>query len=105
LNALVIFTCIGYLTAVIQKFTVLKLKDNVKLSVSQIILEILIVAVSGVFIVMNAGDPKNDLVSNSCSGLIAVSPIQSKAMSYGFALISQSNSISFQLVLSAIVVL
>jgi hypothetical protein len=29
LNPLVIFSCIGYLTAVIQKFTVLRLKDNV----------------------------------------------------------------------------
>jgi len=37
---------LGYLTAIIQKFTILKLKDNVELSVSHLCLEFSVVAVT-----------------------------------------------------------
>jgi hypothetical protein len=66
LNALVIFTCIGYLTAVIQKFTVLRLKDNVQISIGHIALEISIVVVSAIFIIMNSDNPKNELITKTC---------------------------------------
>ena len=63
LNVVVIFSYIGYLTAVIQKITVVRLKDNVQLSIGHILLEIVTVAVSVLFIVMNAQNPSNALVS------------------------------------------
>ena len=37
---------LGYLTAIVQKFTILKLKDNVELSVSHLCLEFRVVAVT-----------------------------------------------------------
>jgi len=37
---------LGYFTAIVQKFTILKLKDNVELSISHLGLELSVVAVT-----------------------------------------------------------
>ena len=42
----VVVSGLGYLTAIVQKFTILKLKDNVELSVSHLCLELSVVAAS-----------------------------------------------------------
>jgi len=43
---IVLASGIGYFTAIVQKFTILNLKDNVALSISHIFLEMSVVAVS-----------------------------------------------------------
>jgi hypothetical protein len=88
LNPLIIFSCIGYLTAIIQKFTVLKLKDNVQISFGQICLEMAIVIVSGIFIAMYGDNPSNKLITSTCSELTTFNGQQSTAIDFGFALIA-----------------
>lgn len=88
LNAVVIFSCIGYLTAVIQKITVVRLKDNVQLSIGHILLEIVTVAVSVLFIIMNAQNPSNALVSNTCSQYLSMSAEDTTNVNYIFAILS-----------------
>ena len=49
---LIIISGIGYFTAVVQKFTILKIKDNVHLSIGHLVLEITLVVVSGFYMIM-----------------------------------------------------
>mgnify|MGYP006104558027 CR=1 FL=1 len=44
----VMISGIGYFTSIVQKFTILKLKDNVELSVSHLCLEFSVVLVAGI---------------------------------------------------------
>jgi hypothetical protein len=95
LNILVIISCIGYLTAVIQKITVVRLKDNVQLSIGHIMLEFSIVCVSAVFIFMNAQDPTNKLITDTCAKYVTLGGDEIKEIDYVTAIIFQSNSLSF----------
>ena len=47
LYVIILFSGIGYLTAIIQKLTVVRLKDNVKLPIFHMLLEICIVCIPG----------------------------------------------------------
>lgn len=67
LYIIILFSGVGYLTAVIQKLTVVRLKDNVQLSLGHMLLEIAIVIVSGCFIILNSSNPENTLVSEQCA--------------------------------------
>lgn len=50
---IVMVSGIGYFTAIIQKLTILKLKDNVELSLSHLSLELSVVAVSAICAYIN----------------------------------------------------
>ena len=52
-SIIVLVAGVGYFTAIVQKLTILKLKDNVELSVSRIMLELAIVVVTVLFGLMN----------------------------------------------------
>ena len=57
----------GYLTAIVQKFTILKLKDNVELSISRILLEASIVVVTVLFGIMFISTERNTMITDVCS--------------------------------------
>jgi len=78
LYGLVFFSCIGYFTAVIQKITVVRLKDNVQPAYGHILLECAIVVASGIYIVMNASNPSNTLISDTCKQHINLSTVESR---------------------------
>jgi hypothetical protein len=74
LYVIVLFAGVGYLTAVIQKLTIIRLKDNVQLSLGHMLLEIAIVIASGCFIILNTDNPQNSLVSDQCKNHVELTP-------------------------------
>jgi len=58
---------LGYFTAIIQKFTILKLKDNVELSLSHLALELSVVAVTVICFFIKMNDVQNHLITDTCS--------------------------------------
>ena len=79
-NVIEIFTItvlvsgVGYFTAIIQKFTILKLKDNVELSYSHLILEFSIVVVTVLFFMMKMTTDSNPLITDVCSQVMQFTP-------------------------------
>ena len=66
LYGIVIFSGIGFFTAVIQKITVVRLKDNVQPAYGHILLEFAIVVASAIYIAMISQNPSNTLISTTC---------------------------------------
>lgn len=66
-DIVIIAACIGYFTAVVQKFTIMRLKDNVDLQIGRITLEISVVLVSFLYIYIKMINPQNTMVTDKCS--------------------------------------
>ena len=64
---IVMVSGIGYFTAIVQKFTILKLKDNVELSLSHLALEFSVVAVTALCVIIQANNSQNYLITDTCS--------------------------------------
>lgn len=107
IGTLVIFSGIGYLTAVIQKFTILRLKDNVHLSLGHLLLEITIVVVSAFYMAMEFSKPSNDFLSENCKAAGTThTNAQVSQIDYAYSLISpKEGQLDFKLLISALVVL
>ena len=75
LYVIILFSGVGYLTAVIQKLTIVRLKDNVQLSFGHMMLEIAIVIVSVCFILLSSSNPENALISDQCSQHVTFTPL------------------------------
>ena len=60
------FSAAGFLTAIGNKFFILKFRDNVELQVERIILEIAIVISSIMYIIMTHTDSSNTLIVDVC---------------------------------------
>ena len=75
LYIIILFSGVGYLTAVIQKLTIVRLKDNVQLSLGHMMLEVAIVIVSVCFILLSASNPENALISEQCSVHVTLTPL------------------------------
>ena len=95
LNPIIIFGGVGYLTAVIQKIAVVRLKDNVKLSMVHILLEVGIVICTGLFVVIDTSNPSNELLTDHCSEFVAIDAEQAATIDYAFDIISQTSGVNF----------
>jgi len=73
---LVLFSCIGYFTAVIQKITVVRLKDNVKPAYGHMLLECAIILASAAYISMDSLKPSNTLISTTCNEYMSLSTVE-----------------------------
>lgn len=103
---IVIISGIGYLTAVVQKFTILKLKDNVHLSIGHLLLEITVVVVSIFYTIMLLQKPSNDVLSEACKGHATFTGAEAKSIDYAYGLVSPAeNGLDFKLLVSALVML
>ena len=104
-DVVIILACIGYFTAVVQKITVLRLKDNVDLQVGRICLEISVVLVSSVYICNKINNPQNSLVTDKCSTVMDIADEDAQVINYIYALLSQTGgSLNFKMLISALMV-
>ena len=99
----VLVSGIGYFTAIVQKFTILKLKDNVNLSFSHLILEFSIVIVTVLFCMMKFTTESNTLITDICSQTMQFTPDQVNQIGTVYAFVSQTNRLNFSLLVSVIV--
>mmetsp|Transcript_11821 Transcript_11821/g.18206 ORF Transcript_11821/g.18206 Transcript_11821/m.18206 type:complete len:143 (+) Transcript_11821:432-860(+) len=65
-----IFSIVGFTTAIVQKFMVLHLRDNVELAVGRICIETTIVVTSILYTQMYMKNNENTLFSTACKGWI-----------------------------------
>lgn len=79
---------LGYLTAIIQKFTILKLKDNVELSVSHLCLELSVVAVTIVCVLIQLNYDQNHLITDTCSSVATYSNQDKEVIGFVFSLLA-----------------
>jgi len=63
---IVLVSGIGYFAAIVQKTVVMRLKDNVELSLSRLVLEGSIVVSTALFVVMFVQNPSNELITSKC---------------------------------------
>jgi len=104
-NFIVLVSGIGYFTSIIQKFTVMRLKDNVQIAFGQLFLEFTIVIVTVLFTINNSGDVRNSLVTDTCRDYINVNEDQKQSVDYVFALISKTKTpMNFQILVSAVII-
>ena len=75
-NQLVMIGGLGFLTALIQKLTVLRLKDNVQLSYGQLLIETGIVVTTVLLYMVNSYAPLSNVVSTNCLSQVAMSERQ-----------------------------
>lgn len=87
-DLVIILACIGYFTAVIQKITILRLKDNVDLQIGRICLEISVVIVSFVHIYNKINHPQNILMTDMCSKVMDIGEKDAEVINYIYALLS-----------------
>lgn len=99
----VLVSGVGYFTAIVQKFTILKLKDNVELSVSHLLLESSIVIVTALFCLMKFTTESNPLITDVCKQAMTFTPEEVNQIGMIYAYISQTNKLNFSLLVSIIV--
>jgi hypothetical protein len=87
-DIVIILACVGYFTAVVQKLTVMRLKDNVDLQIGRISLEISVVLVSLVYIYVKFTNPQNNMLTDMCSTVLTISPEEAGEVNYVYALLS-----------------
>jgi hypothetical protein len=92
-DKLVLVSALGYLTAIVQKFMIFQLKDNVQLPYGQIALEVSMVLVAACYEYNNYLKPRNSLVSGACieGGYIDLNADQIDKIDYIFAILSKTN--------------
>ena len=104
-DIVIILACVGYFTAVVQKLTVMRLKDNVDLQIGRISLEISVVLVSLVYIYIKFTNPQNNMLTDMCSTVLTISPDEAGEVNYVYALLSQTDgSLNFQIIISALMI-
>jgi hypothetical protein len=84
----VMISGLGYFTAIVQKFTILKLKDNVELSISHLCLEFSVVAVTVVCLLISINNDQNTLITDKCSAVAEYTGDEVKLIGYTFALLA-----------------
>lgn len=94
---------LGYFTVIIQQLTILKLKDNVELSLSHLFLQISIVLVSAVCFMIQFNNEQNHLMTDVCSQVADFSGEDKQTIGFVFSLLAQTNTFSFSMVVSLIV--
>lgn len=62
----VLVSAVGYLTSIVQKFTVVRLNDNAEIKVQELIIEISISVVSILFVILKTSDTSNSLITDYC---------------------------------------
>ena len=72
LNTIVIISGFGYVTSVVQKLTVLRLKDNIHISIGHFLIEVSIIAISVIYMIMNANDPTNEVIIDKCKPMLCL---------------------------------
>ena len=70
---LMLYSLVGFLTSIIQKIIVWKMRDNVELNVARIFLEIGLVVASFLFIRKEITDERNTLISDKCATVVDIS--------------------------------
>jgi hypothetical protein len=104
-NALIMVTGVGYLTAFVQKLSVMRIKDNVQLARGQVMLEFSIVISSTLLIWLDQSVNYNDIVSRKCASVMSLNDSQVAAANYVYSILGESNGVlSFKLIVSAIVI-
>lgn len=73
-DIIIILACVGYVTAVVQKLTVMRLKDNVDLQIGRIGLEISVVLVSLLYIYIKLINPQNSMLTDICGQVVTITP-------------------------------
>ena len=84
----VMLSGLGYLTAIFQKFTILKLKDNVELSVSHLCLELSVVAVTIVCVLIKYNNEQNLLITDTCASVAEYSAKDKEVIGFVFSLLA-----------------
>ena len=79
---------IGYLTVIVQQLTILKLKDNVELSVSHLCLEISVVLVAAICFLLQHNNEQNHLITDTCSQVADYSDLDKQTIGFVFSLLS-----------------
>jgi hypothetical protein len=85
---IVLVSGVGYFTSIVQKFTILKLKDNVDLSISHLLLESSIVAVTVIFTLMKFQTKPNTLITDVCSQVMQFDAAQVSQIGTVYAFVS-----------------
>ena len=81
----------------------MKLKDNIELSLSHLGLELSIVLVTVLNVIINMSSTRNPLITDNCSKVMQFTTDQVDQIGFVYSLISQTNSLSFSLVVSVFV--
>ena len=96
-----IFNGLGYLTGVIQKLTIIQMKDNIDISPWRIFLEISIVFSSAYTFQAAVSRPQNNLITNQCTRVMEIDPVDIEKVSFIYSLVSQTGlAISMNMQLS-----
>jgi hypothetical protein len=96
---------IGYVTSIIQKFTVIRLNDNAELQYNELIVQVAITLTSVAFVILQANHHVNPLISDICQDAVDFTEDQIDKMGYVYSLLAQTNGLNFQLIVSILIIL
>ena len=91
-DLIVKFAGVGYFTAIVQKLVVKNLKNNVELEKGRLFLECSVVIATVVYEIFKLSEPRNPLISRSCTDYVDLTADQTDRIDYIFAILSKTQS-------------
>ena len=104
-SSLILISLVGYVTSIIQKFTVIKLNDNAELQISELFIQLAISMCSIAFLIVQFEHHVNPLLTDVCEGVVEFSDVEKDKIGYVYSLLAQTSSLNFQLIVSILVIL
>ena len=104
-NQLIFIAGLGFFTSLIQKLTIVSLKDNVSLSLGHLVAELAIVITSILNYLLAQRIPEDNMISEKCQTVKAMSPADATNVDYVYMILGDSaDRMSFKLIVSSLVV-
>lgn len=94
-------TGVGYLTAVIQDLSIIRLLNNVKLNLFSLLLQFSIFIVSSMLLIMKINIPENNALTVGCKDYVEITALQTKMLNSGYSIIiGETGELNFQVLMS-----